>query len=190
MASNGVTIRTLKDDLIDHLACVIECNMRQGKAFEPALSEALQELAPGGLSEIQRETMLLINYKKIIMKKVMYFLEMVAMICLTMGLMMKLMHFRGGEQLLNYGFLGFCFISFPMFMIHYFKTRSALTTTEKLKFGFGVLSAALTVTTVIFKLNMNLEESGISFMIAASIFSFGFLPLHFYGLYKKSVQAV
>lgn len=53
---NNITIATLRDDLIDHLCCVVEGKMKNGKSFEISFTEALNELAPEGLHSIQDET--------------------------------------------------------------------------------------------------------------------------------------
>ena len=63
----------LKDDLIDHLCCLVEINMDKGMNFETALKKAQIQTAPGGLNEIERETIFLLNYSKImLMKRLMY----------------------------------------------------------------------------------------------------------------------
>jgi len=70
---SAITIESLRDDVLDHLCCAVEIKMERGKVFETSVREALRELAPDGLDEIQNETIFLLNSNKIIvMKKVMY----------------------------------------------------------------------------------------------------------------------
>lgn len=52
----GITIQTLKEDLVDHLCCVVETEIRKGKTFESSFRDALNELAPSGLEDIQEAT--------------------------------------------------------------------------------------------------------------------------------------
>ena len=66
---SSINIETLKDDLLDHLCCVVEVKMTNGIEFEISLKEALDELAPDGLNTIQRETIFLLNSTKIIFMK-------------------------------------------------------------------------------------------------------------------------
>ncbi len=42
----------MRDDLVDHLCCAVELRMTGGTDFEKALPDALYELAPNGLREI------------------------------------------------------------------------------------------------------------------------------------------
>ena len=50
----GITIQTLKEDLLDHLCCVVEIETGKGKSFELAFQEAMNELAPNGFEEFKR----------------------------------------------------------------------------------------------------------------------------------------
>ena len=57
----GIVNETLKDDVLDHLCCVVEIKLGKGKSFDLALQEAMIELAPEGFMEIQHETIFLLN---------------------------------------------------------------------------------------------------------------------------------
>jgi len=56
-----IEIQTLKEDILDHLCCVVENKMGK-KTFEVSLGEALTELAPNGLDEIQRENCIPVKF--------------------------------------------------------------------------------------------------------------------------------
>ena len=60
---SGIINETLRDDVLDHLCCVVEIKLSKGKNFDQALQEAMHELAPEGLIELQRETVFLLNSK-------------------------------------------------------------------------------------------------------------------------------
>ncbi len=45
---SDITMHTLKDDVLDHVCCVVEQKIKEGKPFEIALQEAFHELAPRG----------------------------------------------------------------------------------------------------------------------------------------------
>ncbi|MDR2927473.1 MAG: hypothetical protein LBV41_04640 [Cytophagaceae bacterium] len=53
----------LKEDLIDHLCCIVEDEMQKGTDFEIALQGALQRMCPDGLNPIQNETLFLLTSK-------------------------------------------------------------------------------------------------------------------------------
>ena len=75
---SGIQLESLIEDVLDHLCCVVEVKMDGGKDFQVVAKEALVELAPNGLKELQQETVFLLNAHKIIrMKKVMFSMGMI-----------------------------------------------------------------------------------------------------------------
>ena len=185
----SVSMKNLKEDLLDHLCCAVESKVKDGKDFAMAVDEAMRELAPNGFHEIENETNYLLNQNNIRMKKFLYSFGLAATISMAMGLMMKLLHMPGGEQLVNYGVLSFTVIFLPGITIMNSKNMKDCSRVEKFKVLFGILSATLLAISVCLKMTLNLDAAEILFMTVASVFSFGFLPCLFYGLYKKSQLA-
>jgi hypothetical protein len=74
-----------------------------------------------------------------------------------------------------------------MMTVARYKSGTLHLSHEKVKLVFGVLSAVCTGLAIVFKMTMELEVATIMLMAGASIFSFGFLPLHFFGIYRNSV---
>jgi hypothetical protein len=185
---SSITIETLKDDLLDHLCCVVEVKMTNGSEFEISLKEALDELAPDGLNTIQRETIFLLNSTKIIlMKKIMYSIGLITSIAMTMGILAKLLHWPGSEELFTYGFVGFLLLFLPMLAIDRYKHNLGKSLSEKLRIGLGYLSAFLIVFSIAFKL-FHLEGANLLLLSGMCVFSFGFLPFLFFNMYKKSLS--
>ena len=56
-----IKLPTLKDDIIDHLCCVVEIKMDRQQNFDSAFKEALHDLAPDGLDEVYKATIFLLN---------------------------------------------------------------------------------------------------------------------------------
>jgi hypothetical protein len=181
-----ITIPSLRDDLIDHLCCEVEERLIQENEFEKSLEEALGELAPAGLYQIEQDTEFLLHPNKVIMKKLTYFIGLAATISMSMGLMLKILHMPGGEQLINYGFFTFAGLFLPAIVIWKFN-RNELSGIEKLRLTLGIASAIGLVLTIIAKIRMELDFSTIAFFCTATLFSFGFLPLHFYQMYRNSL---
>ncbi len=185
---SSITIETLKDDLLDHLCCVVEVKMTNGSEFEISLKEALDELAPDGLNTIQRETIFLLNSTKILlMKKIMYSMGLITSIAMTMGILAKLLRWPGSEELFTYGFVGFLLLFLPMLAIDRYKHNLSKSLSEKLRIGLGYLSAFLIVFSIAFKL-FHLEGANILLLSGMCVFSFGFLPFLFFNMYKKSLS--
>jgi hypothetical protein len=185
---SSITIETLKDDLLDHLCCVVEVKMTNGSEFEISLKEALDELAPDGLNKIQHETIFLLNSTKIIlMKKIMYSIGLITSIAMTMGILAKLLRWPGSEELFTYGFVGFLLLFLPMLAIDRYKHNLGKSLSEKLRIGLGYLSAFLIVFSIAFKL-FHLEGANLLLLSGMCVFSFGFLPFLFFNMYKKSLS--
>ena len=184
---SSITIDTLKDDLLDHLCCVVEVKMTKGSGFEISLKEALDELAPDGLNAIQLETIFLLNSTKIMrMKKIMYSIGLITSISMTMGITFKFLHLAGSEELFTYGFVGFLLLFLPMLAIDRYKHNLGKSLSEKLRIGLGYLSAFLIVFSIAFKL-FHLDGANLLLLSGMCVLSFGFLPFLFFNMYKKSL---
>lgn len=187
----NVTIETLRDDLVDHLCCVVEIDMSKGEKFETAFERALQEIAPEGLEEIQRQTLFLLNSTKIVnMKRIMYVIGLLSASASSMGICFKLLHLRGADPLLTYGLLAFTLLFLPLFAIDRFKTNLSAMPSERLKLLLGLVSALLTGLAIVLRLFL-IGGAGVEllFIGGAAIFSFGFLPFLFFTMYKKSLAS-
>jgi hypothetical protein len=188
IGQSAITIDTLMDDLLDHLCCVVEAKMTNGSGFESSLKEAIDELAPDGLDAIQRETIFLLNSTKIMfMKKIMYSIGLITSIAMTMGILAKLLHWPGAEELFTYGFVGFLLLFLPMLAIDRYKYNLSKSLSEKLRIGFGYLSAFLLTFSIAFKI-FHLTGANLLLVSGMCIFSFGFLPFLFFNMYKKSLS--
>ncbi len=121
------------------------------------------------------------------MKKLMYTIGLVAAISMSMGFMFKILHMPGADQLLNFGFLTFILLFLPLQALDRFKSSMIKTTQEKWRFILGLVSALAIALAVLFKIGNVLAPAEGFFMIGTIVFSFGFLPLLFFSLYRKSV---
>lgn len=185
---SGLTLESLKEDLLDHLCCVVEYEMKQGLGFEDAYDQALTQVCPNGLNEIQRETLFLLNFTKIMrMKKIMYTIGLLASISVSIGWFMLLLHMPGGRELFNYGFLALVLIFVPMLAFDRYKVSVSQVLSERLKIILGFASAFLAGIGVVFKL-LHLMGANVIFGLGVLLFAFGFLPFLFFRMYKRSVD--
>jgi hypothetical protein len=186
--NSGITIQSLKDDLLDHLVCVVEAESITGKSFETALKEAVDDLAPGGLYQIQRETIFLLNpLKLILMKKIMYSIGLIGAAAISLGWLFKILHWPGGDELFNYGFFAFLLLFIPMLAIDRYKVNLRKALSEKLRIILGFSSAFLVGLALAFKF-MNVTGADYILVAGFLIFTFGFLPFLFFTLYRKSIS--
>lgn len=185
---SGIINESLRDDVLDHLCCVVEIKLSKGSNFDQALKEASHELAPEGLIEIQRETVFLLNPTKIIlMKKIMYLIGLITSIGMTLGLTFKILHMPGADELFNFGFFGFTLVFLPLITIDRYKQNLHKALSERLRLILGFLSAVLIGFSVLFKI-FHRPNADVMLLIGIAVFSFGFLPFLFFSMYKKSVS--
>lgn len=188
VSSSGIRLKTLQDDVVDHLCCVLEQSKNEHLSFEEQLQKSTEELAPDGLSNLERQTVYLLNHKKILyMKKLMYLVGLGSSMALAIGVCFRILNWKGGSELLIYGFLSFTLLFLPMTIIDRLRVRIQKSLSLKLQYLMGSLSAILAGVAVLLKI-LHLPGADQMLLIAAITFSFGFLPFLFFTNYRKAVQ--
>ena len=183
-----IHIKSLQEDVVDHLCCVLEEGTDVNLNFEQRLNEAIADLAPQGLQKLEEKTVFLLSSKKMQnMKILMYLIGLGSSIALAMGLCFKLLGWLGGNELLIYGFITFTLLFLPMTMIDRLKLSIQKSLSERLRFILGSLSAIASGLAVLFKI-LNVQGADILLLISAVVFSFGFLPFLFFTNYRKAVE--
>lgn len=186
--SEGLRIETLRDNIIDHLCCVIESQLGKDRPFDTLLQEAIVDLAPHGLKQLENQTIFLLNTKRIIiMKKLIYSTGFIGALTLTVGTTFKLMHFPMANILFLSGFTLLLLVFFPLLGIDRYKVAISKSMTEKLKIIIGVSAALIVGLSGVFKF-FHLQGASVLMVLGAFIFAFGFLPFLFFTMYKKSVS--
>ena len=183
-----LTLESLKEDIIDHLCCVIEAEPRKEKSFEYLLNEAVTTLAPNGLIEIENKTKFLLNSKRIlVMKKLMYLLGFISSVALTGGAAFKLLHFPGANQLFMVSYLTLFLGFLPLLAFDHFKASVAKALPERLKITLGITSSIILGLAGIFKI-MHLQGAHLLLMFGTIVFAAGFLPFLFFTMYKREIS--
>lgn len=181
-----ITIETLKDDLIDHLCCVVETKVENGIPFGRALEEALTEVAPHGLDAIQDQTLYLLNpSNKIYMRKIIFAIGFISAIAVSLGWLFVTLRWPGGRELFNSGFLGLLMVFIPMMAIHRYRLRIRKALSEKLRILLGAVSSFIIGLSLVFKV-LHLQGADFVLVFGVLLFTFGFLPFLFVNLYRKS----
>lgn len=178
---------SLRDDILDHLCCVVESDLRAGKTFDQSLKDAMFDLAPNGLIDLEKKTFFLLNSKRIIMmKKLMYLIGFIGSLTLTTGIVFKLLWYPGANMLLMTGFLVLLLIFVPMVTIDKYKVTIAKNLSERLKIILGCVSAVVVGLAGLFKV-MHWMGAEVLLLAGGLIFAVGYLPFLFFTMYKKSL---
>lgn len=186
--AGGVQLESLQADIVDHLCCVIESQLGKKRPFDQLLEEAIQDLAPNGLNEIQNQTLFLLNAKRIIiMKKLIYSIGFIGALTLTAGVTFKLLWWPMANNLFLIGFTLMFLVFFPLLGFDRYKVSISKSITERVKIITGVVCALIIGVAGIFKY-LHLQGAMVLFGIGVLIFAFGFLPFLFFTMYKKSVS--
>ncbi|SEL81510.1 hypothetical protein SAMN04487910_3340 [Aquimarina amphilecti] len=183
----GLKLLELRDNIVDHLCCVVESDLKTGKTFDQSLQDAISELAPNGLIDLERKTFFLLNSKRIIMmKKLMYFIGFIGSLTLTAGIVFKMLWYPGANNLFITGFLLLLLIFVPMLAIDKYKVAIARTLSERLKIVLGCVSGVIVGLSGLFKL-MHWMGAEVLLLAGAFIFVVGYLPFLFFTMYRKSL---
>lgn len=186
----GSTIKKkeLKDDLVDHFCCLIEMDMNRGLDFDTAFERAQLQTAPNGLDEIQRETVFLLNYNRIIiMKKLTFIIGYLASLSLGSGIILRILQWDIGDWLAVLGAGGLMFLFLPLLFINRFKGFANQVLSEKMKWIMGILSGTVFTVAAFMKVTHTMG-AGLMLGVSLLIFGIGFLPFLFFRMYKKSVE--
>ena len=185
-----ISISELKDDLLDHFCCFIENELNNGSSFESAYLTALNHICPDGFDEIHKETIYLLNSKKIItMKKIMYLIGLLASISMTVGWLFKYLNWKGGGDMLTYGMICFLLLFLPMLAINRYKMTLGKVLSEKLKIILGFSGAIVAGLGIILRTS-GMQYGNIIVIVGTFIIAFGFLPFLFFRLYRKSIEQI
>lgn len=179
----------LREEVLDHLCCEVELALDRGEDFKIALRHGLQEVAPDGIQELERKTIVLINAKSIhTMRKLIYILGFLAAMILAVGITFKLMHWPGAGVLIMIGFTG-TFLGFiPVSLIQNHLLGSNTQKSTKAKTYIGVTASVLLGLAGVFKF-MHLMGASILLVVGAAVFAFGYLPVLFSDMYRKAEKA-
>lgn len=186
--SKGLKNESLKDDVVDHLCCVIESSTDNKKSFQEILDLAVADLAPNGLADLENRTFFLLNSKRIlIMKKTMYLTGFAGSLILTAGITFKLLRMPYGGELFMAGFLILLLLFIPMLTIERYKVAVSKAISHRLMIMLGGIAAVITGLSGLFKI-MHLQGADVLLMLGAFVFALGFLPFLFFNIYKKSIS--
>jgi uncharacterized protein with PQ loop repeat len=108
-----ITFSHLLEDLIDHVCCDVENEMKKGLSFNEAYNAVKKKLGSRRLKEIQEETLYLVDTKYRNMKNTMKISGVAGTIMLGFAALLKIQHWPGAGIMLNLGALILAFAFLP-----------------------------------------------------------------------------
>lgn len=187
ITESTISHESIQQNLIDHLCCEVEHRIAVGYPFDKALRKALFKLAPNGLVEIEREAFLLLNSKTIAMKKLTYLSGAFFCILSSMGILFKILHWSGANELVILGFGGLLLIFLPLLWTARNRIKEESTFDRKRNLT-GLLSLIFISAGAVLKV-LHLASANEILILGTIAFSFAFLPMTFIKMYRQSIAA-
>lgn len=175
----GLTYTELQRELLDHLCCDVEAKMNEGLEFVKALEKVREEMGYGRIREIQEETLLLVNQKYRIMKKLMYILGIIAPSLLITGTLFKTQHWTGAGVLIVLSLFLLGAIYLPVFIsIRIRDSRKSGKPVNKAMHIIGMVAGMIFIAGAMFKIQ-HWPGAGVMISLSALVTVVVFIPLLF-----------
>ncbi|MEN9346537.1 MAG: hypothetical protein RLZZ77_48 [Bacteroidota bacterium] len=177
----------LQMELIDHCCCSIEELLTEGVPFDQAFDQALRQLSPNGIREVEEEVNFVLQSKiSKIMKKLLYLTGFLAAFCILIGMMFKMMSWPFANKILLTGDLALmaCML---IVQVNLFNGNVSPNKWQLMRVFAGSLGGLIVATGAAFKV-MHWPFGGILFVVGIGIVTFFFLPIFFWQLYQKEIR--
>lgn len=180
---NGIDMEDLQLNLLDHICCMAEHNLKEGDDFEHFYTTTIKQFYKKELKEIEAETIQLLTFKNYFMlKKIMIASGTFSVILFLIGSFFKIMHWPGASILLTLAIVLISFLFLPLVFI--LKAKEVNTGLEKLTVALGTLLAILFCMDILFTVQHWPGATVLWFStIALSLFIF--IPLYFFTGIRK-----
>jgi hypothetical protein len=176
---NGIELEELQLNLLDHICCIIENEMKPGQDFYEFYRKIIPRFFKRELGEIQEETDLLLTFKHYYtMKKVMLYSGTFAAILVVAGSIFKAMHWPGASPLFLLSVFTLSFIFLPILFL--LKSKEAKVKREKVVLGIATVLGILMSIGTLFRV-MHWPGARIIWLGSLAILFFIFLPIYFFG---------
>ena len=184
--ANGIELRDLEDDLLDHICTTIETEFDVSLPFEKLYEKVKARVCPNGYKELQQETNLLIAQKFYKMKKFMNTSGIIGSLSLLAGSTFKILQYPGAGVMLGLGTLIVLLAYLPLMLI--MALQQTDTGLGKLRNISGYIGANLIVAGIFLQI-MHYADNRI-FLAGLGIFLFLFIPLYLKASGKDALMKI
>lgn len=177
----------LCDDLIDHICCEIEDEMKNEAGFEEAFERVRKRIGKDRLREIQEETLYAVDSKYRKMKKAMLISSVAGTILVGLASVLKILHIPMAGAMLTLGAFMIIFIFLPSSLTVLWKESKS--SRRLFLFISAFLASSLYVAGIIFKVQ---HWPGAPILISAGILSalFLFVPAGVHSMLRNDDRRV
>jgi len=151
IGARGVEMESLRQNLLDHICCVIENNLEANGDFESFYKKTIQTFYKDALWEIEEETILLLTFKNYYtMKKIMIISGTFSAIVMSIGILFKFMHWPGASACIVLGIVISSLVFLPLLFT--LKAKEKQSIKDKLILGLATISGILISLAILFKI--------------------------------------
>ena len=181
---NGVEMEDLQLNLLDHICCIIEQNLKVDDDFEDFYRTTVKSFCKHELWEIEEETIILLTFKNYyVMKKTMLNSGIFSASTLSLGIIFKFMHWPGSSPLIMLGIVSLSLVFLPLLFT--LKIKEKPSKKDKLILGLGAFSATGMSLGILFKV-MHWPGANMLAMGSIGIILLLFLPIYFISGIKQA----
>ncbi|MDP1747563.1 MAG: hypothetical protein Q8L90_18455 [Bacteroidota bacterium] len=174
----GVEMEDLQLNLLDHICCIIECELEEEGDFEDFYHKTIPKFFKKELKEIEEETKLLLTFKNYYaMKKTMIRTGIFSTIAIVLGSFFKVMHWPGAGVLLVLGIGSISLLFLPLMII--LKTKDSNNKRDKIILASSAAVGFFLCWATLFAV-MHWPGNGIFWIIAVCISTFVLIPVYFF----------
>jgi hypothetical protein len=198
LSKRGITIESLRLNLLDHVCILIEENLEENGDFEAFYNMTIKTFYDKELYELEKETNYLLYQNNLIMKKAMIISGACSAAGFIGGSISKIMLFRITDFLLFLGFASFVLLFLPL--VFFVLIKELKSKKDLLIYSSGTLSLMLYFICMLMKcvglpsfMHPGLENSGnvwlIMWLTGLAIGSFVFIPSYLLsGIHKPETK--
>lgn len=180
---NGIEMEDLQQNLLDHICCIIEQEHRHEDDFEEVYEQVKKRFYESSFKEIEEETINLLTFKNYyVMKKMMIYSGVVAVMIIMLGSVFKIMHWPGASVLFVLGMVTFSLLFLPLVFL--LKTKEMKTSRDRLVLAAAVIVGILYSMSALL-LVMHWPGARVIWMSTLLVTFFILLPLYFFNGIRK-----
>lgn len=183
----GVSYHSLREDLVDHVCCLVESKMESGESFQQALLSSFNQFEKKEFGSLQETTLYLLTLKDRKMKKTTGIIGIVTSILIITGTLLKVNHLPGAATMLMFGVVGVALIVLPMLLKISLSTES--NTLVKATLWVGYLFGVVLCLATIFKI-MQWPSAGVLKVFGLGGLTFVFFPLYMIKSYQTNENRI
>jgi hypothetical protein len=182
--AKGIVIEDLQNNLLDHICCIIENELKNEEDFFKFYERTLPRFFKFKLNEIEQETNNLLTFKNYyVMKNTVKYSGITSALLILLGAIFKTMHWPGAGFLILLGGLSFSLIFLPLLILLKFKDEEK--TVDNWVFAFGFLMAIGAATGIVFKI-MHWPYANLLMRGSVTLFLFVYIPIYYFTQIKRS----